>query len=87
MYEKALEITKENKKEVYRYFVRKKPDSEFGCVMYNVGIEHDGHIEEIDDFSPSCSMAEALCNHLYEENVTCARLFEVAEEFICCLDI
>lgn len=81
-YERKLETVKAGEREEYLYYVKKKPNSFFGCVMYNVGIVKGKRKKEIDDFSPSLDEAKKLCNYLYEENVTPNNLFVVAEEFI-----
>lgn len=80
--EMKLEIEREGVKEECVYYVTQKDDSEWGCVMYNVGIREGKTEKEIDDFSPEINEAKALCEYLYAEHISANNLFSAAEEFI-----
>lgn len=85
-YEKILTIKKDYE-EVYRYYVIKNTENEFGCDMYNVGVAKGDDKREIENFSPSLTEAKELCDYLYNENISINNLFSAAEEFITCLGI
>lgn len=79
---RKIKIIKEGKESNICYYVKRKGKSQFGCVMYNVGIKTESETKEIDDFSPSLEEAIGLCDYLYHENVSAGNLFLAAEEFI-----
>ena len=81
-YKKELTVTKNGKREVYVYYVRKAYSENFSCEMYNVGIISEGKATEIEDFSLTENEATLFCDYLYENNATWKNIFLMGEEFI-----
>ncbi len=87
MYKRRMKIEKEDGVSEICYFVKKQEESGFDVTMYTVGIEEEGKVNEVYDFSPSFEEAVRFCDYLYRENVTGENIFLMGEEFITFLGI
>lgn len=82
MYQRNLTVMRGDECTDFCYYVKERLSGEFECKTYTVGIESEGQINEIKDFSSDKHKTELFCEYLYRENVSLRHLFLIGEEFI-----